>query len=206
MKIDHFAVSGMKLEEATEYVESTLGYKMEKGGKHKLFGTHNNLLGLKDGLYIEAIAVDPAVKNLNFSRWFNLDNFYGDPKLTNWICNCENIDQCILDFDVDVGDILKIKRDKLNWKMTVKNDGLLPFNNIFPAIIEWGYKTIHPTKSLPQVDCELFHLSIYHPLVEDLRFNLKNLNDKRISFIKNNEKGIVAEFKTKKGNKILSSF
>ena len=38
MKIDHFAVSGMKLEEATEYVESTLGYKMEKGGKHKLFG------------------------------------------------------------------------------------------------------------------------------------------------------------------------
>ena len=31
MKIDHFAVSGMKLEEATEYVESTLGYKMEKG-------------------------------------------------------------------------------------------------------------------------------------------------------------------------------
>ena len=47
MKIDHFAVSGMKLEEATEYVESTLGYKMETGGKHKLFGTHNNLLGLK---------------------------------------------------------------------------------------------------------------------------------------------------------------
>ena len=186
MKIDHFAVSGMKLEEATEYVESTLGYKMEKGGKHKLFGTHNNLLGLKDGLYIEAIAVDPAVKNLNFSRWFNLDNFYGDPKLTNWICNCENIDQCILDFDVD--------------------DGLLPFNNTFPAIIEWGYKTIHPSKSLPKVDCELFHLSIYHPLVEDLRFNLKNLNDKRISFIQNNKKGIVAEFKTKKGNKILSSF
>ena len=68
MKIDHFAVSGMKLEEATEYVESTLGYKMEKGGKHKLFGTHNNLLGLKDGLYIEAIAVDPSVKNLNFSK------------------------------------------------------------------------------------------------------------------------------------------
>ena len=50
MKIDHFAVSGMKLEEATEYVESTLGFKMEKGGKHKLFGTHNNLLGLKDGI------------------------------------------------------------------------------------------------------------------------------------------------------------
>ena len=155
MKIDHFAVSGMKLEEATEYVESTLGFKMEKGGKHKLFGTHNNLLGLKDGLYIEAIAVDPAVKNLNFSRWFNLDNFYGDPKLTNWICNCENINQCILDFDVDVGDILKIKRDKLNWKMTVKNDGLLPFNNTFPAIIEWGYKTIHPSKSLPKV-CLLY--------------------------------------------------
>ena len=80
--------------------------------------------------------------------------------------------------------------------MTVKNDGLLPFNNTFPAIIEWGDKTIHPSKSLPKVDCELFHLSIYHPLVEDLRFNLKNLNDKRISFIQNNEKGIVAEFKT----------
>ena len=36
MKIDHFAISGTNLGEATEYIESTLGFKMQKGGKHEI--------------------------------------------------------------------------------------------------------------------------------------------------------------------------
>ena len=77
MKIDHFAISGTNLGEATEYIESTLGFKMQKGGKHEIFGTHNNLLGLKDGLYLAAISIDPSSNKINHPRWFNLDNFHG---------------------------------------------------------------------------------------------------------------------------------
>ena len=40
----------------------------------------------------------------------------------------------------------------------------------------------------------------------DFKSNLKRLKDDRISYEYNNKIGIVAEFKTKSGNKILSSF
>ena len=206
MKIDHFAVSGTNLEEATEYVESTLGFKMQKGGKHEIFGTHNNLLGLKDGLYLECISIDPDCNKIDNPRWFNLDNFYGPPRLTNWICSCEKIEKIVMNTSIDVGKVKKIKRDKLNWKMTVKNDGILPFNNIFPAFIEWNKKSSHPSKNLVLVECELYHLTIYHPQVLDFKSNLKRLKDYRISYENNKKTGIVAEFKTKSGNKILSSF
>ena len=113
MKIDHFAISGTNLGEATEYIESTLGFKMQKGGKHEIFGTHNNLLGLKDGLYLEAISIDPSSSKINYPRWFNLDNFHGPPKLTNWICRCEKIEEIVMNTSVDVGKVKKIARDKL---------------------------------------------------------------------------------------------
>jgi len=34
-----------------------LGVPFQPGGRHDVFGTHNALLGLADGLYIEAIAI-----------------------------------------------------------------------------------------------------------------------------------------------------
>ena len=179
---------------------------MQKGGKHEIFGTHNNLLGLKDGLYLEAISIDPSSNKINHPRWFNLDNFHGSPKLTNWICNCEKIEEIVMNTSVDVGKVIKITRDKLNWKMTIKNDGILPFNNIFPAFIEWDKNSSHPSKILNLVECELYHLTICHPKIIDFKSNLKRLKDDRISYENNKKIGIVAEFKTKSGNKILSSF
>ena len=83
---------------------------MQKGGKHEIFGTHNNLLGLKDGLYLEAISIDPSSNKINYPRWFNLDNFHGPPKLTNWICNCEKIEEIVMNTSVDVGKVKKITR------------------------------------------------------------------------------------------------
>ena len=72
--------------------------------------------------------------------------------------------------------------------------------------IEWDKNSSHPSKSLNIVECELYHLTICHPKIIDFKSNLKRLKDDRISYENNNKIGIVAEFKTKSGNKILSSF
>ena len=59
LELDHIAVAGETLEAATAHVEAALGLKMDAGGVHVEMGTHNRLLSLGPGLYMEAIAIDP---------------------------------------------------------------------------------------------------------------------------------------------------
>ena len=53
------------------------------------FGTHNLLLGLDDGLYLEVISIDPGAPQPAFPRWFDLDRFSGVPRISNWICRTD---------------------------------------------------------------------------------------------------------------------
>lgn len=91
MRLDHIAVSGGTLTEATAAVEDALGVQMQSGGNHDVFSTHNTLLGLEGGLYIEAIAIDPAAPKPERPRWFDLDRFSGTARLTNWICATDDM-------------------------------------------------------------------------------------------------------------------
>ena len=59
LTLDHIAVACTDLAEGTAWAEERLGVKMQTGGKHARYGTHNTLLGLADGLYFEVIAIDP---------------------------------------------------------------------------------------------------------------------------------------------------
>ena len=52
MFIDHLVISGETLQEAVDFVESSLDIRMQEGGRHELFGTHNKLLALDNGLYL----------------------------------------------------------------------------------------------------------------------------------------------------------
>ena len=80
MFIDHLVISGETLEEAVDYVESSLDIRMQEGGRHELFGTHNKLLALDNGLYLECIAVAPNAKKPKHPRSYKLDNFFGKPR------------------------------------------------------------------------------------------------------------------------------
>ena len=75
--LDHLAVSGETRDAARAHIEEALGFPMQTGGEHEKFATHNHLMGLEDGLYLEAISIDPNVPNPDRARWFNLDNFSG---------------------------------------------------------------------------------------------------------------------------------
>ena len=37
------------------------------------------------------LAADPAQPRPAWPRWFDLDRFTGPPRLTNWICRCDDI-------------------------------------------------------------------------------------------------------------------
>ena len=162
MLLDHLAVAGETLEEASAHIEQALGIALQPGGKHEKFGTHNRLLGLRDGLYLEAIAIDPRAHPPGRPRWFDLDSFQGGPRLTNWICRVEDIEATLSIFPDGTGEPIDLTRGALQWRMAVPSTGRLPFDNLFPALIEWQ-GDLHPANMLQDSACRLRRLVVYHP-------------------------------------------
>lgn len=168
MLLDHLAVTGETLEAAQNYVEEALGVPMQSGGEHAVFHTHNKLMGLADGLYLEAIAINPTAPTPDRPRWFDLDNFFGDARLTNWICRSTALVQDIAALPDGIGDAVQLRRGDLRWQMVVPARGALPFDNLCPALIEWQTPN-HPSDQLAQTGCRLRRLVVAHPEAKDLQ-------------------------------------
>ena len=74
LNLDHIVFGSFTLEEGTEFIENTLQTKLSDIGYHKDMGTHNRVIRISERVYLEVIAIDPKISNLNKRRWFNLDN------------------------------------------------------------------------------------------------------------------------------------
>lgn len=162
IQLDHLAVSAETLPEGVEYVEDLLGVKTEKGGKHPLMGTHNHLLSLGSSVYLEVIAIDPDAPDPGRARWFDLDRFSGTPRLTNWICRTDDLTAAAEQAPAGIGRELALMRGDLKWRMLVPENGRLPFDGAYPALISWD-GTAHPARVLPDSGCRLTGLQISHP-------------------------------------------
>ena len=199
---DHLAVSATTLEEGVAWVEEALGVQLAGGGKHALMSTHNRLLGLGD-LYLEVIAADPGAPAPAWPRWFDLDRFAGRPRLTNWICRCDDLAAAVTASPAGVGVPVDLARGDYRWRMAVPGDGRLPFDNAFPALIQWQ-GTLHPAKALPEAGVRLVRLEIQHPLADALRATLADrLDDARVAIVPGREKAMRASFATPKGERVL---
>ena len=165
---------------------------------HDVFGTHNALLGLEDGLYLEAIAVDPAAPAPARPRWFDLDRFAGPPRLTNWICRTENLTATLKGGPQGLGDPVDLQRGDLRWRMAVPASGILPFDNCAPALIEWQTQP-HPARLLPPCGVRLVRLTVRHPQADALNAALQDrFTDARVVF-ETGAAGLHAAFDTPHG-------
>jgi len=180
MELDHLAVAGTTLDEAAAHVEAALGLSMQPGGVHPKFGTHNRLMGLGEGLYLEAIAIDPDAPAPDRPRWFDLDRLSGPAHLRNWIVRADDLDAA-LGLHADAGAPLDLARGDLRWRMAVPGDGVLPFDNLFPALIAWQAGG-HPADRLTDAGARLERLVVAHPEAGALRASLAGLDDARIAF------------------------
>lgn len=202
LKIDHLAVSGASRDAAKAHIEDALGLPLQIGGDHPDFGTHNHLMGLEDGLYLEAISINPAAVAPNRPRWFDLDNFEGPPRLTNWICAVPNLETVLLRWP-DAGGAVSLRRGDLRWQMAVPASGALPFDGLFPPLIAWQ-GTLHPCALLNQSRARLEALTVRGPQAEALSALLGPIEGSVVRFETATAPELIAEFQTPHGRRVLT--
>lgn len=202
MIIDHLAVAGETLDAAVAHIETTLGIDMGPGGQHPRYGTHNRLIGLEGGLYLEAIAVDPSAEPQDQPRWFDLDRFQGPARLTNWILRADDLMVERAHLPVHARRVVEMQRGDLQWLMTVPSDGILPFDNLCPAVLQW--LGTPPAGSMTPSGCSLDRLILSHPEVTELGKLVEVLfRDARI-VVEAGAPGLRAEITTPSGPRVLA--
>ncbi|GIW25011.1 VOC family protein [Meiothermus sp.] len=170
-RLDHLVVAAETLEQGLQYVEQLLGVKLPPaGGKHPGMGTHNRLLNLGNGAYLEIIAIDPEAPPPAHPRWFGLDSFSGAPCLLTWVARTEALERYQ---GLGLGSVREARRGNLEWLIAIPEDGRLHWGGVVPYLIQWG--SAHPTETLPEVDCKLVELVLLHPEPDSVRAVLKAL-------------------------------
>lgn len=198
-ELDHIAVACSDLDAGTEWVESTLGVPLLAGGKHARFGTHNRLLGLSGGIYLEVIAPDPDAQV--DESWFGLMGVSGPPRMANWIVRVPDLAAALADHPV-AGKAVAMERGALKWQIAVPQDGSLPAGGGFPTLIAWGKGITPPGATLPASGCALKSLTILHPDASTLA-NIP-ISDPRIRFEAAATPGLRAIFDTPSGPATLA--
>jgi len=165
--LDHLTVAALTLEQGVAHVRRSLGVVMPPGGSHSLMGTHNCLMQLGDGMFLEIIAPDPAVTPQR-PRWFSLDDpqtrarLADSPQLISWVVRVPDLSKALDEVDEVVGEAVRVARGSLTWLISVPANGSMPFDGAFPTLIEWPVGS-HPASHMADLGCRLEHLAAEHP-------------------------------------------
>jgi hypothetical protein len=150
---DHVAIAARNLAEGADWLLARLGVRPEPGGKHPLMGTHNMLLSLGPGEYLELISIDPNAPAPARPRWFGLDQFDGPPRIAGWVIRPTA-------FAAPTGThVAEASRGDLRWRITLPDSGQMPRDGAEPMSIDWD-NGAHPSDRLPDHGLRLVALTL----------------------------------------------
>ena len=196
--IDHVVIRAADLESGSAYVVDALGIDLVGGGAHAAMGTHNRLAGVGDA-YLEVIAVDPQAPPPDRARWFALDELPdgAEPRLAAWVVRVDDPPTL-----PQTGAHIALSRGDLSWRVTVRDDGHLPFDDAGPALITWT----GPAPALPDSGARLMSLIAVHPDPQPLRDFLSDLDlAAPVSVQQAEAPGIAVAFDTPGGPRLITS-
>lgn len=187
--IDHLVVVAASLDEGTAFCAAKLGVEPEPGGEHAFMGTHNRLLHLGGASYLEVIAVNPAAPPVAHRRWFGMDEdalrmrTAEGPWLATFVAAANDVHACASSVP-ELGPVQRLRRDALEWQMTIRDDGSLMEHGTLPPVIQWPVG-VHPTARLADRGCRLQALELHHPQPANLRARLDalGLDDPRLVIV-----------------------
>jgi hypothetical protein len=203
VQLDHLAVTCGDLIEGAAMVENALGVPLQPGGQHARYSTHNRLLSLGPGEYLEVIAPDPTAPRPKHPIWFGLGQAT-IPRLGNWIVRVPDLSDVLTTAPATAGEMVVLERGDLKWRIAVPPDGSMPLGGAYPTLIEWQGTAAHPSTRLTDHGIRLISLDITHPDATYLTDTIgKSLNDPRIRF-HSGPLTLHATFSTPHGNRTLS--
>ena len=166
MTVDHIVYGVDDLEVGVAELADRLGVRPAPGGRHVGRGTHNALLGLGGGAYLEVIALDPEQPRPAGPPPFGLDR-RRLPRLVGWASRTADIEgqrARALEHGYDPGEVRSMSRRRpdgmlLEWRLT--RDAPDPDRLVVPFLIDWGGSP-HPSESAPG-GVRLLELRAEHP-------------------------------------------
>ena len=224
-EVDHLVVAARSLDEGVQWCEATLGVTPGPGGAHPLMGTHNRLLDVSapgfPRAYLEIIAIDPTkqpAREGGLRRWFDLDDAdlqavlaQHGPQLVHFAARVPDAKATLQALDreplhIDRGPVLEASRDtpagRLEWQITVRDDGQRLFYGALPTQIQWG--AVHPVDTMAPSGLQLLALAATHPRVETLRTALEAVGLRNID-LQQGPPNLVATLQTPRGPVTLES-
>jgi len=206
IRFDHLVVAARDLAEGAAWLEARLGVPMSGRGRHEAMGTHNRLLSLGPGRYLEMIAIDPEASPPGRARWFDLDapavrvRLAQGPALVTWVVRSDDIDATVGALAGGKPEILPMSRGAYRWRIGVPLSGTLAQAGTSPTAIQW--LTDHPTLALPDPGCRLEKLLLTH---RDAPATLGALRaagldpEEPIEAVREGQEGLAARIRTPRG-------
>ncbi|TKC83131.1 VOC family protein [Trinickia terrae] len=195
LQLDHLVVAARTLDEGAQFVADTLSVELAAGGAHPLMRTHNRLLNLWGGTYLEVIAIDPEAEASTAAggaegkpprkRLFALDDpatharLARGPYLAHWVARVERPQSLVrwqAQYPERIAPIVPMTRGDLSWSLSVPEDGAFPGrcgagDGIVPTLIQWDTPQ-HPSARLPHTGLALKSLTGFHPRADEVRVQL----------------------------------
>jgi hypothetical protein len=213
LQLDHLVVLAPTLESGARHVSDALGCDTVEGGRHAAMGTHNRLLNLWGGQYLEVVAIDPQAEAPARPRWFGFDQpalqarLADGPFLAHWVARVErpkHLARWRSQYPRRIAPVLAMQRGDFDWHITVPDDGSLPGDGLLPSLIQWT-GPLHPSARLPEATLALRSLRGFHGQAATLQQELDWLGARHLLTLDATlvEPSLVAEFDTPHGVRIL---
>ncbi len=171
--IDHITLGADSLAGGTAYLREMLGVEAPAGGKHADMGTHNCVMRIGSGVFLELLAIDPEASALGRPRWFNMDDpaqqarIAQKPIPVGWVLSVDDLAKAQASSIVDLGPVKAMSRGSRSWKLTVPDSGRSAFDGLMPALIEWSPGP-HPSEGMSFPGPVLKQLILRHPAAREL--------------------------------------
>lgn len=209
-RIDHITVTAPSLNKGSDLVYERLGIRPQQGGEHPRMGTHNLLLRLGESMFLEVIAINRAATKPLQARWFGLDALplNAPAMLASWVARTDNIHELASVAIEPLGRPEPMSRGKLEWLISIPEDGSVPLGGAAPLLIEWQ-AAAHPAAAMVDMGCSLVALELQHPeplrvkaLLENLDFSEPSV---RVTVNGSATPSLIAHIRTPNGLRIIGA-
>jgi len=183
LAFDHVVIACQELSSGVDFIQRQIGVAIPLGGQHHFMGTHNAVMAVGEGIYLEVIAIDPDLPPPSRPRWFGLDDSEVQSRLSqspicvHYVLRTPDLAATLNampdDLRRQLGPVHAASRMDLSWSITIPDDGLPAQGGCLPALIEW--QGTPPQYNMARPGPELVNLHLEHPDPDNLIKSLEQM-------------------------------